>query len=692
MSRLTFHFHSHLNIVSSLASSDVGPDLSKIDAAGEVDLAVAAPNDDPKVGVCSSETFSNVPISPAIMGKSNKFDFTNRSSCGTKLGNSMASLLIKEAEKLQKQADKAEKTSRKASIASISSDAKDSIHYIDLQAPNKELGDDGLCALADGLQTALRGGSSMGSISSLALEDLNLSGNSITTISLARLAPIVKVAKHDLKTLNLANNNIRVSNAVEAEQWQNFLISFKECFKLRRLDLSKNNLGSWAMEILAKVHIAELPINPIPAGGEISVLSLLSEQHDEEALSASTSFKGDLPWRSLSDGLFLRRKCGLRSIPFITLHETNLTDSGALWLSYVLEDHHYPSHLINELNATTATTTIKTYQQGVSDGGLDWGHNNETLAKDGQNLLQRTEAARQYLLDDQQSVIAASIIEDSLKSPTETRKSYDRRDSRASVGNRKASVRSIHSTDGSVQSDLESARKRMQRHIIEQEHASGAELWHSALKIVNLSRMILWISPPIRKLYTGEALFATPTNCFSMSDTEDCVYTHVRDDQSKMGSYVSTLLATNGACDREFAITESTNTPASPKRFFKPHRKGGFSEGTDLPAVSEKLNALIIQNADRANYISYQQYRMEETIYRSQESPSHLPQYLVELILSFAMSKRELSILSEKQRAGAIAWGQSRGSLQTVGDWRKKDEASQVWLLLDRIHCLGYGH
>lgn len=644
--------------------------------------------------MCPIDISSGVPLSPFIMGKSNKFDFTNRSSSATKLGNSIASLLIKEAEKLQKHADKGDKTTRKASIASIGSDARDSTHYIDLQAPNKDLRDDGVCALADGLQTALRSSSSSGSIGSLALEDLNLSGNGITTVSLAKLAPIIEAAKYDLKTLNLANNHIRVTNAVEAGQWQHFLMSFKECFKLRRLDLSKNDLGSWAMEILARFHIAEPPINPISAGGEISVLSLLSDQHDDEMLSASPSLKdtGEFARRCLSDGLFLRRKCGLRSIPFITLHETNLTDSGALWLSYVLEDHHYPNHLINELNATMATTTIKTYQQGVSDGGLDWSHNNETLGKDGQNLLQRTEAARQHLLDDQQSIMATPLVEESPDLPTETRKSYDYRYSRISEGNRKGIVGSIYSVDGSAQAELESARKRMQRHIIEQERASSAELWHSALKVVNLSRMILWISPPVRKLYNGEALFATSTNGFKANDTDSSPYLHVREHQHRMDAYTSTIFSTNRGRDREFAITESTNTPASPNRFFKSHRKGGFSEGTDLPAVSEKLNALIVQNMSRENYIKHQQYRIEETTFRNPKTQSHLPQYLVELILSFAMSKRELDVLSEKQRTGAIAWGQSRESLRTEGDWRKKDEASQMWLLLDRIHCLGYGH
>ncbi|KAI7118595.1 hypothetical protein KC343_g15675, partial [Hortaea werneckii] len=102
------------------------------------------------------------------MGKSNKFDFSNRPNSGVKLGNSIASALIKEAEKLITKA-------RKQSTDSSAASEKDSSsHCIDLQAPKKALGDDGLAALADGLESALRRGNDL---ASLALEDLNLSEN-----------------------------------------------------------------------------------------------------------------------------------------------------------------------------------------------------------------------------------------------------------------------------------------------------------------------------------------------------------------------------------------------------------------------------------------------------------------------------------------------------------------------------------
>ncbi|KAI7651145.1 hypothetical protein KC318_g15926, partial [Hortaea werneckii] len=183
------------------------------------------------------------------MGKSNKFDFSNRPNSGVKLGKSIASGLTKEADRLIAKA-------RKQSTDSSAASEKDSSsHSIDLQAPKKALGDDGLAALADGLESALKRGNDL---ASLALEDLNLSENGLTVASLARLAPIIELARHDLKTLNLSNNKFVVMTDDEAEQWESFLTSFRGCLKLRRLDLGDNpDLGRRAIEIFARIHINE---------------------------------------------------------------------------------------------------------------------------------------------------------------------------------------------------------------------------------------------------------------------------------------------------------------------------------------------------------------------------------------------------------------------------------------------------
>lgn len=649
------------------------------------------------------------------MGKSNKFDFTNRPSSGTKLGNSIASTLTKEADRIAVK-------SRKQSTSSSAGSEKDaSGHPIDLQAPNKDLGDDGVCALADGLEIALRSGSVL---ACLALEDLNLSGNGITTVALARLAPIIDVARHDLKTLNLANNKIRVTTDEEAEQWEAFLLAFKDCFRLRRLDLSNNKeLGVRGLEMFARVHINEPAITPTAAAGDVSVLSLVSENGDDDGSSpVHDSVYGDEDetemGKSLSDVRLLKRRCGLRSIPYITLHDIGLTDAGALWFSYVLEDHHYPNQLTHDLNGTHATSHIKIYQQSASSGGIDWDENMALMGRDGLALLHKTETLRrQTMLDDQSTLAGSVLMEDGMAGDdTEMqarRMSTERRFSRSLPGARRASIRSIHTIDGGEHeaSELESARRRIQRHVIEHDKVSSVELWHAALKLVKCSRLLLLASPSSRQLYTGEPMFhfpaappekqplhqaPAPAKAQAIGHANKLSIDTGRATPGSRGSYAATLTAMSSGVpgEPELAITEATNSPTTPKMVFKPHRKGAFSEGSDLPTVTEKLNGLIVRDDNPERFVRYQQDRIVSagssgTAYRDSRIASHLTQGLVERIFGF-VERGKWEVLSEAQRKAAFAWGQDRASLKVELEWRRKDEASQVWMMLDSINCLGY--
>ena len=94
------------------------------------------------------------------MGKSNKFDYTNRPSSGAKLGGIAGRDLDKEADKVQKDAEKQAAKARKQSSSSVVSSQSSSpgdavIHHLDIKIPSKQLGDAGATAMADGLRKAL---------------------------------------------------------------------------------------------------------------------------------------------------------------------------------------------------------------------------------------------------------------------------------------------------------------------------------------------------------------------------------------------------------------------------------------------------------------------------------------------------------------------------------------------------------
>ena len=659
----------------------------------------------------------------AAMGKSNKFDYSNRANSGVKLGHIIGGALQKEAEKVKKDAERHLEKVRKQSNGSASTEigfgtgSDATRHVIDLKAPGKDLGDEGVFAVAEGLEAALRSGSSIGS---LALEDLNLAGNGITTQSLARLVPIIQLAKCDLKTVNISGNKIRVDTDEEAMQWEAFLRAFACCMKLRRLDLSgNNNLGARALEILARVHISEYPISPVELGGESSVYSLMSD--DQTIIPESDTWESVGPRDELDTamtrGRLMKRRCGLRSIPYITLHDIQLDDAGALWLSYVLQDHFYPNQLIDELNATNADSVIKAYQQDTNSGGIDRA-DNKSAGKDGLHLLERTEAVRRRLLFEDKNISITSTRSDSSFSPIEMpeprRNSGERRTSRANAGDRRASLWSIRTEDGGEHetSEVDSSRRKIQRHLIASDGATSVELWNAALKAIRASRMLLFIAPTTNK-YTpagvvpvsradsindvtastsadsrGDSFLSrTPTNMSKIDVSAD--------NQFPFASHL-TVLKPNRKGSPEVAITETTNTRvSSPNPQKSLTRKEAFSEGTDAISLSTRLNALQLPGSTKQRYTEYQRKRtanVEQSgrSFRDMNAACRLPAHLIERIVAETMSEREIGVMGEWQKRETVAWGLKRETLAQEREWLRKDDSAQVWLLLNSVRCLAY--
>ncbi len=608
------------------------------------------------------------------MGKSNKFDYTNRPNSGPNFGHIIGVAVQKEAEKVKKDAERHLQKARKQSVGGGGGDGGADIdstrHLVDLKAPNKDLGDEGVCALADGLEIALKSSSND---ASLALEDLNLSGNGITTLALARLAPIIELANCDLKTLNLAGNKIKVQTDEEAAQWEAFLRAFHSCYTLRRLDLSGNTeLGSRALEILAHLHASEPAIDPVKPGGEASVLSLDEDGVTPIQTNLLPVYEEHGSHRGMTAAQFLKRRCGLRSLPYLTLHDIGLNDAGALWLSYVLQDHHYPVQLMDDLNATHAESAIKTYQQDIDSRGIDWTEN-MSAGKEGLHLLEKMEAIRQQImLEGNTTTHRLLLLSECQNGAHEAagRPIVERRMSHAIPRDRRVSIRSIRTNDGGEHEDsgLQSARCKIQRHIIAHDGANSVELWRAALKVFRASRMLLYIAPTTTQYspdnsvlddaYADTAEKVAPPADSPIDRSPRQLAQDKQDLQHSVTnarpSYASKA-ARHGS--PELAITEATNSPSTPLRLQRPStRKCAFSEGTDIDTVTEKLNVLI---ARPERFLRYQQTRIREAeaagrSFRDGEAVGQMPVELVERIVRATMTGREWRVLSELQRGNAV--------------------------------------
>lgn len=532
-----------------------------------------------------------------------------------------------------------------------------------------------------------------------------MSDNAITTATLERLAPAIKLACHDVKTLNLSNNAIRVTNDQEARQWETFLRSFADCRKMRRLDLSGNPLGSRALEILAQVYTKEPPVEYMSATGNMSVVSLSSHEDGFEPASS------DLPEASgMVDGQHLERRCGLRAIPFITLNNIGLNEDGALWLSYILEEHPYPCQLIDPLNASLPSSQIETYiQRQQRPIGIDWDPKEPNIGNNGLYLLERAEAVRhQTMMADQFSIDGSELGAADAAGDTARRMA----ECRAARGDRRASVRSALSAGGEQeQSELESARKKIQRGIIERHGACSVELWRASLRITHTARVLSSIGPRSRgSLYTGPALFDYSKTARPVTPADRIIGGGARPSPTgalRQGTYAATLTANTDATAGEplIAITEVTNTPTTPKMVFKAHRKGGMSEGSDgidSEEVSQKLNKLnlsIKRDDNPERFVKYQegiwQHRLDDRngvdkSYRDMEAASQLPANVLEQIALHTVDLWAQRLLIKKQQDRCVEWGLERSNFAVEKEWHKMADSAQVVMLLERTGCLAY--
>ncbi|KAL8962688.1 MAG: hypothetical protein Q9193_000937 [Seirophora villosa] len=170
-----------------------------------------------------------------------RLNYTNRKTEGSKLGQTLAKDLNKRIPP---------GTGSKAAL-------RDPI--VELDVTGKALGEHGFLEAAGPLINALEHDSEHGRV--LYLEELCLRSNKLNAVCLPALAHAIRLAASHLRDLDLSDNLLNVTNSQDADAWQDFLESFRECRMLRRVDLSGNALGTKAFEVLARVYSTEPEID-----------------------------------------------------------------------------------------------------------------------------------------------------------------------------------------------------------------------------------------------------------------------------------------------------------------------------------------------------------------------------------------------------------------------------------------------
>ncbi|KAE9964608.1 hypothetical protein BLS_002863 [Venturia inaequalis] len=358
------------------------------------------------------------------------------------------------------------------SVAKHAQQHPDEQNPMEIDLNGKELGDDGLREVLNAIMNTYE------KHSNFRLEELHLSNNGLTTGILPFLSKVIENSSFDLRALDLSGNAIRVLTDEHARNWELFLDSFRKCRVMRRLDLSGNNFSeSISMEVLCRVYFSHLPIDPNELEGNAPTEDdmaasrelygskwvektnfLTPKQPEKSFIDFSVA---DFAEDSLSNALVLKRREGLRSIPYIVLRNVGMDDAGVLWLSKILEQHYWPQYLMTALKeGSNAAKTMKE-DHSTGDFGIIYGDNPKITAT-GEKALRLAEKARVEL---------AGISE--------------------MAGGEQDEFQDA--VDFSIRNQMEHLQKKLQRTTIEAVGVRRVQLWSAALNLMNLTRAI---APP----------------------------------------------------------------------------------------------------------------------------------------------------------------------------------------------------
>jgi hypothetical protein len=266
----------------------------------------------------------------------------------------------------------------------------------------KNLTDDGFVEVINSLRDAVV---LWDSVPAFRLEELDLTHNGLTTTSLRRLVPLIEDCCYDIKHINLSNNSIRVETQQERDDWEAFLESFRQCRRMRRLDVSGNDLSkSLALEIFLRVYCRHRwvdPVNPeiysdtsyMMKGG---ITEMTSSLYISDSDGALCRLSPDASLTSLSNGRILEARDGLRSIPYLLLTNGSIEDPGVLHLSYVLAEHYSPRYLMPELKRGSCEAQQQMEDDSTPCFGVVYVQN-DRISSFAEKLLEKAEAARREL-------------------------------------------------------------------------------------------------------------------------------------------------------------------------------------------------------------------------------------------------------------------------------------------------------
>ncbi|KAE8379978.1 hypothetical protein BDV26DRAFT_303307 [Aspergillus bertholletiae] len=330
--------------------------------------------------------------------------------------------------------------------------------------------------------------------------EFHIQGNSLTVKSLLKLGEVIALNAGELKELDISYNNISISPSPEGKaMWCKFLDSFKNCYVLKKLDLGSNPLGPVGLENLARVYIksdlhfleddANVIIEPKNEGrpliedpaGVKATTDKESERSTRASRAGKSPSKGKKVLRqSLAPDDLKRFACtrGLRSIAYLILSNIDMAKSGTVHLASMLSMQRTSDQLLKFLPGGKSLVLPET----AHSKSIVW-LPNDTFPQVASEFLKQAEA----------------INEINFPIGSDDNLPNDDEDQGLVTYIALTSAEPSHKVDTAAQRELQNRKnttyarltKRVRMEALH-DGVRGTDLWITALRMMNVSRILLW--------------------------------------------------------------------------------------------------------------------------------------------------------------------------------------------------------
>lgn len=374
--------------------------------------------------------------------------------------------------------------------------------------------------------------------------------------------------------------------------------------------------------------------------------------------------KAGVPLSQPESPLIYATTRGLRSVPYIVLSNSEMTEAGALYLSYILEVHHCPQSLLTRVphaKAGAPTQQLLSYDESQCRGIIYLP--NPLLGSAGRKVLELAEKTRDYYLE-----YAAEELPEPSKtismSPDILRRTY-----RAHTGlwtgacdrrRRNPASTGISNQEGHndlIGGELDRARIRIQGNTLQHAGSQSNDLWRAAFKMLSLGREI---RPQTRN--------EPPTRPLAPKTKAPIVRT------LKIPGIIPKPLTTS----TPLTLKRDPNQPISPWTTQFPKKSGS------LPSTPTVITPTPLTPKTPLVSIALPTKR---PIYRT-KLPCGLPEYVWRRIIGLAAGAE--GIMSESQQQSVLQWAMDRATLRQESESLGLRASAQCWKILEATGCLAY--